>query len=417
MPNGFYALILCQWMSALADNALLLLVIALLQLQGYPAFWIPLLKLFFTVSYVLFGPWVGALADTWSKHHLLQRANALKLFACLGLLAGIHPLVAFALTGLGAAVYSPAKYGWITEMVETDQLLKANGWLEVTTVCAILLGVMLGGLLVSDHWLSLGWVQTWVDWIDTGNPLSASMAVICLMYVLSALMTFGVPSSNKHYASTQWDIPHIWRNFCEDQRQLWRDPLGFVSLSITTLFWGVSACMQLLVLAWAQSMLQLSLSQAAYLQACTAIGVVAGAIAAGRWMQLNNATAVLGAGVAIGVLLPLMLLIKDWNFALALTLLLGGLGGFLVVPMNALLQARGVLLLSAGRSISVQNTCENLSILLMLGVYSFLTYIECSLSTVVMGLATVVALGTGCLMIKHAKDNSSPFKSSASGSR
>ena len=417
MPKGFYALITGQCVSALADNALLLLVIALLQLQGYPAFWIPLLKLFFTVSYVLFGPWVGALADTWSKHRLLQQANALKLFACLGLLAGIHPLVAFALTGLGAAVYSPAKYGWITEMVETDQLLKANGWLEVTTVCAILLGVMLGGLLVSDHWLSLGWVQTWVDWIDTGNPLSASMAVICLMYGLSALMTLGVPSSNKRYASTQWDIPHIWRKFCEDQRQLWRDPLGFVSLSVTTLFWGVSACMQLLVLAWAQSMLQLSLSQATYLQACTAIGVVAGAIAAGRWVPLKNATAVLGAGVAMGVLLPLMLFIKEWNFALALTLLLGGLGGFLVVPMNALLQARGAFLLSAGRSISVQNTCENVSILLMLGVYSFLIYIECSLSTVVMGLAAVVALGAGCLMVKHARDNSAPFKSSASDSR
>jgi hypothetical protein len=164
-------------------------------------------------------------------------------------------------------------------------------------------------------------------------------------------------------------------------------------------------------------MLQLSLSQATYLQACTAIGVVAGAIAAGRWVPLKNAAAVLGAGVAMGVLLPLMLFIKDCNFALALTLLLGGLGGFLVVPMNALLQARGALLLSAGRSISVQNTCENVSILLMLGVYSFLIYIECSLSTVVMGLAAVVALGTGCLMVKHARDNSSPFKSSASDSR
>jgi MFS family permease len=405
MPNGFYALIASQFVSALADNALLLLAIALLQLQGYAPFWIPLLKLLFTLSYVLFGPWVGAIADTWSKHKILMQANALKLTACLGMLAGLNPIAAYAVTGLGAAIYSPAKYGWITESVETELLLKANGWIEVTTVCAALFGVMLGGWLVSDSWLSLEAVQTYTSWMSTDNGLSLSILAICMMYGLSACITLFIPSSHKQYAKTQWEWRSIWRDFYQDQRKLWTDPLGFISLSVTTLFWGVSACMQLLVLAWAQTMLHLSLTQAAYLQACTAVGVVAGAMAAGRWVKMRNATAVLGAGVAMGLVLPLMVFITEWHIALGLTLLIGALGGFLVVPMNALLQARGAVLLSAGRSISVQNTCENSSILLMLGLYSVLTYLNCSLSTVVIGMSACVAIGMAVLTVRSKNHN------------
>lgn len=407
MPKGFYALIVSQFVSALADNALLLLAIALLQLQGYAAFWIPLLKLLFTLSYVVFGPWVGVVADTWSKHKIMMQANALKLAACCGLLAGLNPIVAYAITGLGAAAYSPAKYGWITESVETERLLKANGWIEVTTVCAALFGVMLGGWLVSDSWLNHAMTQACISWLSTDNGLSLSILVICMMYGLSACITLFIPSSHKQYAKTQWAWRSIWRDFYKDQRKLWTDPLGSISLSVTTLFWGVSACMQLLVLAWAQTMLHLSLTQAAYLQACTAVGVVVGALAAGRWVKMRNATAVLGAGVVMGLVLPLMVLITDWYAALGLTMLIGTLGGFLVVPMNALLQARGAVLLSAGRSISVQNTCENSSILLMLGIYSFLTYINCSLSTMVIGMSVCVAIGMAILMVRNKNHHSS----------
>jgi MFS transporter, LPLT family, lysophospholipid transporter len=403
MPKGFYALIFSQFVSALADNALLLLAIALLQLQGYAPFWIPLLKLLFTLSYVVFGPWVGAIADTWPKHKILIQANTLKWVACIGLFAGANPIAAYALTGLGAALYSPAKYGWITEMVDPDKLLKANAWLEVTTVCAALFGVMLGGWLVSQTWLHLSWVQHLTDMLPVNTALPVSLLVICAMYGVSALVTYFVPQSNKCYAKTPWKIKNIWQHFYQDQAKLWRDPLGFISLSVTTLIWGVSACMQLLVLAWAQNILQLNLSQAAYLQATTAVGVIIGAISAGRWVTLKHATAVLGVGVAMGLVLPLMLLTTHWPTAVVLTLVMGGLGGFLVVPMNALLQSRGALLLSAGRSISVQNTCENSSILLMLGLYSFLTFIGCSLSVLVIGMATCVATGMLLLMIQSVR--------------
>lgn len=403
MPKGFYVLIFSQFLSALADNALLLLAIALLQMQGYAPFWIPLLKLIFTLSYVVFGPWVGAIADTWSKHKILMQANTLKWIACLGLLAGMNPIAAYAITGLGAALYSPAKYGWITEMVVPDKLLKANAWMEVTTVCAILFGVMMGGWLVSESWLQLTWVQQFSNVLSVDTALSVSLLVICTMYGISAFFTYFVPPSNKHYVKTIWKVATVWQHFCQDQAKLWRDSLGFISLSVTTLFWGVSACMQLLVLAWAQNILQLNLSQAAYLQASTAIGVILGAMAAGRWVKLQHATAVLGVGVAMGLVLPLMVLITQWPTALGLTLVMGGFGGFLVVPMNALLQSRGAQLLSAGRSISVQNTCENSSILLMLGLYSFLTFIGCSLSVIVVGMASCVAVGMALLIFQSLK--------------
>ncbi|NCV62695.1 MAG: lysophospholipid transporter LplT [Betaproteobacteria bacterium] len=403
MPKGFYALIFSQFVSALADNALLLLAIALLQGQGYAPFWIPLLKLLFTFSYVVFGPWVGAIADTWPKHKILMQANTVKGVACLGLLAGVNPIAAYALTGLGAALYSPAKYGWITEMVDPDKLLKANAWIEVTTVCAALFGVMMGGWLVSESWLHLSGVQQFTHVLPVDTALPVSLLVVCTMYGMSAFFTHFVPASNKLYAKTLWTVPTVWQHFCQDHAKLWRDPLGFISLSVTTLFWGVSACMQLLVLAWAQTMLQLNLSQAAYLQASTAIGVIMGAMAAGRWVKLQHATAVLGVGVAMGLVLPLMVWITQWPTALGLTLVMGGFGGFLVVPMNALLQSRGAQLLSAGRSISVQNTCENSSILLMLGLYSFLTFIGCSLSVVVIGMAICVAVGMALLTFQSAK--------------
>ena len=237
--------------------------------------------------------------------------------------------------------------------------------------------------------------------IDTA--LCVSLLVIFTTYGISACFTYFIPSSNKHYVKTIWKVATDWQHFCQDQTKLWRDSLGFISLSVTTLFWGVSACMQLLVLAWAQNILQLNLSQAAYLQASTAIGVIIGAMSAGRWVKLQHATAVLGVGVAMGLVLPLMVLITQWPAALGLTLFMGGLGGVLVVPMNALLQSRGAQLLSAGRSISVQNTCENSSILLMLGLYSFLTFIGCNLSVVVIGMASCVAIGMSLLIFQSLK--------------
>ena len=372
---------------------MLLLVIAVLQAQGQAAFWIPLIKVMFTLSYVLSGPWVGAWSDSRPKHSVMMGANGLKILACLALLAGVDPIAAFALTGLGAAVYAPAKYGLVTELVPAEELVHANAWIEVTAVCAALFGVMLGGALVSGIWLNSQLCIFLTDWLPLNQLYAVSMSAVGMLYLLAALLNLYIPDSGKRYAATAWNIASVWQHFCQDQRRLWRDPLGGISLSVTSLFWGVGASMQLLVLAWAQAMLDLNLTQAAYLQAGTAIGVMAGAVLAARCVSLVNAPKVLSAGIGLGLALPLMTLVHTWPWALALTLALGMLGGFFVVPMNAMLQARGVKLLSAGRSISVQNTCENSSVLLLLSAYSLLVFLQVPVQGLIWALAALIATG------------------------
>jgi len=401
LAPGFYILLAAQFVSALADNALLLVAMALLVEQNQPAFWVPMLKLMFTLSYVLLGPWVGAWADTWPKQKVMMWANGIKCSACFAMLSGLNPVVAFGFAGLGAAIYAPAKYGLITELEPAHRLVRANGWIEVSTVCAALFGMVLGGFLVG---------QTWLDvvrglWIAAGlepvGMLSVSIAALLALYALASALNRLIPDSGVRYEKTGWGYAAVCKRFLADQRALWRDPLGSISLAVTTLFWGVGATLQLLVLAWAQKALHLSLEHAAYLQGATAIGVIAGAALAARAIALEHTPKVLGLGVLLGLLMPLMALVTDWQVAALLTFVLGLVGGFFVVPMNALLQHRGAALLSAGRSISVQNTNENASVLVMVGLYSALIYVDVPVDYLAAMLGALVALGMGLVQWRY----------------
>ena len=376
-----------QFISALADNALLLVAMALLVEQGQAAFWVPLLKLMFTLSYVVLGPWVGVCADTWPKQKVMMVANGVKALACMAMLWGVNPLLAFAIVGVGAAVYAPAKYGLVTELAQPEQLVTANAWIEISTVSAVLLGVVLGGALVSPAWLQLTWVQAWSLFQGLESVYAASLATLLVCYGLAAVLNLFIQGSGRVYAPMPWQLTVLLSGFWQDLKSLWRDPLGSISLSVTTLFWGVGACLQLIVLSWAQESLLLSLSQAAYLQAATAVGVMAGAALAARWVALHQATRVLGLGLAMGALLPIMLWVTQWQTAVLLTAVLGMVGGFFVVPMNALLQHRGVVLLSAGRSIAIQNVNENASILAMMAAYSGLLYFHAKVEELILALA------------------------------
>jgi MFS family permease len=405
---GFYWLICAQFVSALADNALLLITMAVLMAQGYPAFWIPLLKWMFTLSYVVLGPWVGAWADTWPKQRVMMWANAIKTLACAMLIMGLNPLLSFALAGLGAAIYAPAKYGLITEMEPPERLVAANGWIEVSTVCAALFGVMLGGLLVSDHWL-LSVAHQWIQQaMPLTTPYAGSLGILLMLYVASAALNTRIPDSGVRYAPSSWHVKAVWLRFQSDHLTLWRDPMGSISLSVTTLFWGVGATLQLLVLAWAQDALGLSLTQAAYLQGATALGVIAGAALAAKIIALSKAPQVIGMGILLGLMLPLMSVVTDGRTAIFLVFAMGAVGGFFVVPMNAMLQHRGVQLLSAGRSISVQNVNENANILLMMGVYSALLYADLNVETLTWLLGGLVTLGMAWIRWRYQRMNNQP---------
>ena len=387
MPPGFHLLIAAQFVSALADNALLIVSIARLQEAGLPGWWAPLLKFCFTIAYVVLAPLVGPLADAVPKARLMMAMNALKVLGVAALLAGLNPLLAFAVVGVGAAAYAPAKYGLLTELVPPRQLVVANGWIEVSTVCAILLGVVLGGALVSQAAADVTPLL-----LPGREPLDAAATLLLAVYALAALLNLGIPASGVRMRRAHRSMRSLLRSFARAQRRLWGDAQGCLSMSVTTLFWGAAAVLQFAVLKWAVDHLALTLGQAAGLQAVVAVGIVAGAALASRHVALAAAARVLPLGVLMGVLVPLVGLVTHWLAAVPLLLAVGALGGALVVPLNALLQHRGHLLLSAGRSIAVQNFNENLSVLVMLGAYAALLWLQLDVRWLMAGLGAMVAL-------------------------
>ena len=392
MPPGFHLLIAAQFVSALADNALLIVAIARLQDAGLPGWWAPLLKFSFTIAYVVLAPGVGPLADAVPKARLMMAMNALKVLGVAALLAGLNPLLAFAVVGVGAAAYAPAKYGLLTELVPPRQLVVANGWIEVSTVCAILLGVVLGGALVSQTAAEVTALL-----LPALAPLDAAATLLLAVYALAALLNLGIPASGVRMRRAHRSLRSLLRSFLRAQRRLWADAQGCLSMSVTTLFWGAAAVLQFAVLKWAVDHLALSLGQAAGLQAVVALGIVAGAALASRHVALAGAARVLPLGVLMGLLVPLAGLVTHWLAAVPLLLVVGALGGALVVPLNALLQHRGHTLLSAGRSIAVQNFNENLSVLVMLGVYATLLWLQVDVRWLMAGLGLLVAVCVAAL--------------------
>lgn len=392
LPAGFSRVIGAQFASALADNALLVVAIALLAQQGFAPWWAPLLKVGFMAAYVVLAPWVGPLADAFAKGRVMAAMNLVKM-AGLALLAwGLHPVAALAVVGLGAAAYAPAKYGLVTELAAPEALVKANGWIEISVVSAALLGAVLGGALVSPAWLGSG-LADFCDGLDLpADKLTGSLAALLLIYALSSALNAGIPDSGCRQRSESHGAAALLREFRAANRLLWRDREGGLSLAATTLFWGVGATLQFAVLRWAGTVLALPLSQAAYLQAAVAVGVIAGAAAAGRWLALHQARHGLWAGVALGLLMPVVAQVSEVALAAVVLAVVGAVGGAMVVPLNALLQHRGAALLSAGRSIAVQGFNENLSVLAMLAAYAGCEAAGVPITATLSGLGALVAV-------------------------
>ena len=402
MPKGFFYLISAQFASGLADNALLILGIAFLSEQGYPGWWAPLLKFSFTLSYVFLAPLMGPLADAFSKAKLMACMNALKVVGVAFIFTSFHPVLAFAIAGMAASAYAPAKYGLVTETVPAEQLVKANGWLEVTVVMAVILGTACGGLLVVSK--SFVWMSTLnLSFIELlGLSLETQYAgpllSLIVIYIIAGLLNLGIPSVNIRYVQQSMKPVALFKNFIQSNRILWQDPVGKLSLAVTTLFWGIGAVVQFAVLLWAKEALDMPLEQASLLQAVVAFGVIFGAGMAGHYVALHNAYKVLPLGLWLGLSLPALAFSTSLWIAIPLMLITGFAGGMLMVPMNAMLQNRGYTLLTAGRSIAVQGFNENASVMVMLGVYSGLLALELPLQWVMVIMGSVMTLGMIYLM-------------------
>jgi MFS transporter, LPLT family, lysophospholipid transporter len=402
MKRGFYTIMAAQFFSSLADNALLIAAIALLVDMAAPDWIKPLLKFFFTVSYVIFAPFVGAFADSMPKGKVMLITNTIKLVGCAVMLFSVHPLIAYGIVGLGAAAYSPAKYGILTELLPPEKLVAANGWIEGTTVGSIILGVVLGGFLVGPKMstLLLGFDLPLLDTgVDTRGE--AAILVIMIFYIIAALFNSRIPDTGARYAHQESNPLKLLSDFWRCNTILWKDKLGQISLAVTTLFWGAGATLQFIVLEWAKTHLHLPLDQAAKLQGVVAVGIAIGAVMAARYIPLKRSLSVTKIGVAMGLFVPLMTIVNSEAFAMPMLVIIGALAGFFVVPMNALLQHRGHVLMSAGHSIAVQNFNENLNILLMLGIYSLLIKLNVPINIVIILFGLFVAATMLLVMRRH----------------
>ena len=392
MKRGFYTIMAAQFFSSLADNALFVAAVELLKTSGAPKWQPAALVPMFALVYVVLAPCVGAFADAQPKGKVMFVSNAIKVVGCLMMLFGTHPLMAYAIVGLGAAAYSPAKYGILTELLPSSQLVKANGWIEGLTIASIILGVLLGGQLVgyaiSSKLLTFDFPLIGTS-IDTAPE--AAISVLIFLYLIAAWFNTRIPSTGVEMRPMPRNKFELLPDFWNCNSALWRDKLGQISLATTTLFWGVSGNLRYIVLAWSAAALGYSTSQASSLVGVVAIGTAVGAVLASLRMRLDQAPSVMPMGIGMGLLVILMNFIDNVWVAAPFLILLGGLGGFLVVPMNALLQHRGHNLMGAGRSIAVQNFNEQACILALGGGYSLSTAMGLSAFGAITTFGVVVA--------------------------
>ncbi len=403
MNRGFYTIMAAQFFSSLADNALLIAAIALLTSMHAPAWMTPLLKLFFVLSYVLLAAFVGAFADALPKGRVMFITNLIKISGCIMMFLNVHPLLAYAVVGFGAAAYSPAKYGILTELLPPEKLVAANGWIEGLTVASIILGTVMGGALINNH-VSGALLSFDLPLIETGidTSVEAALTVIMFAYLIAAIFNLKIPDTGARYAHQERNPIRLIVDFAGCVKTLWRDRLGQISLSVTTLFWGAGATLQFIVLKWAEKSLNMPLDKAAILQGVVAVGVAGGAVAAAHFVPLKRSLSVMPLGVIMGVVVIAMTMVNSVYTAYPLLVLIGALSGYFVVPMNALLQHRGHVLMSAGHSIAVQNFNENLSVLTMLVLYAFMVKVNLDINIVIILFGVFVAGTMLAVMRRHA---------------
>ena len=405
MKKGFHTIMSAQFFSSLADNALLVAAIELLRSTHAPAWQIPALTPMFALFYVILAPFVGAFADAVPKGKVMLVSNGIKIIGCLMMLFGSHPLLAYAVVGLGAAAYSPAKYGILTELLPPSQLVKANGWIEGLTIASIILGILLGGQLVGPR-IAPMLLGIDLPMIDTGIDTApeAAISTMVLLYIVAAVFNLYIPRTEAPLQPLASNPGELVRDFSQCNARLWGDKLGQISLATTTMFWGVGGNLRIIVFPWAAAALGYTTTQASSLAGVVSVGVAVGAVLASLRMRLDRATAVIPLGVVMGLLVIGLNVIRDVWVAVPFLMLLGAAGGFLVVPMNALLQHRGHNLMGAGRSIAVQNFNEQACILGLGAFYTGMVKLGLSAFTAIAVFGLVVASTMWLIGRWHARN-------------
>ncbi|EHO8867041.1 lysophospholipid transporter LplT [Salmonella enterica] len=379
--KGMLSVIVAQFLSAFGDNALLFATLALLKAQFYPDWSQPVLQMVFVGAYILFAPFVGQIADSFAKGRVMMVANGLKLAGAAGICLGVNPFVGYTLVGIGAAAYSPAKYGILGELTTGDKLVKANGLMEASTIAAILLGSVAGGVLADWH-------------------VIAALVACALAYAGAVAANLFIPKLVAARPGQSWRLSAMTRSFFSACVVLWRNGETRFSLVGTGLFWGAGVTLRFLLVLWVPVALGITDNATpTYLNAMVAVGIVVGAGAAAKLVTLETVSRCMPAGILIGVVVAIFSLQHALLPAYALLLLIGRLGGFFVVPLNALLQERGKKSVGAGNAIAVQNLGENSAMLLMLGLYSLAVLVGVPAVAIGIGFGVLFALAIAALWI------------------
>uniref|UniRef100_A0A750P2L7 Lysophospholipid transporter LplT n=1 Tax=Salmonella enterica TaxID=28901 RepID=A0A750P2L7_SALER len=379
--KGMLSVIVAQFLSAFGDNALLFATLALLKAQFYPDWSQPVLQMVFVGAYILFAPFVGQIADSFAKGRVMMVANGLKLAGAAGICLGVNPFVGYTLVGIGAAAYSPAKYGILGELTTGDKLVKANGLMEASTIAAILLGSVAGGVLADWH-------------------VIAALVACALAYAGAVVANLFIPKLVAARPGQSWHLAAMTRSFFCACVVLWRNGETRFSLVGTGLFWGAGVTLRFLLVLWVPVALGITDNATpTYLNAMVAVGIVVGAGAAAKLVTLDTVSRCMPAGILIGVVVAVFSLQHALLPAYALLLLIGMSGGFFVVPLNALLQERGKKSVGAGNAIAVQNLGENSAMLLMLGLYSLTVLVGVPPVAIGIGFGVLFALAIAVLWI------------------
>jgi len=406
MNRSFYIILSAQFFSSLADNVLLFAAIALLKNLTAPSWQIPVLQQFFVFSFIILAPFVGAFSDALPKGKVMFISNSIKIIGCAAMLLGLHPLFAYGFVGIGAALYSPAKYGILTECLPAHRLVWANGWMEGLTVAAIILGAILGGLLMGHRIDEMVIQQLSKLEFNGGIDTAPEFGILftLALYLVAALLNYFIPKLPIEHRLKKRTLGFLVADFWQSFLLLWKDPLGQVSLAVTSLFWGAGTSLRFIILAWSAVALNFDLEQATQLTALVAVGLAIGSVVAAKAVPLEHAVKVLPLGIAMGFVVLGMVLVTDWRVATLMLIVIGCLAGSFLIPMNALLQHRGHQLMGSGHSIAVQNFNENLSIIFMLGAYALMIDAGFSINTIVIVFGLFVSITMGMLTRKHGHD-------------
>jgi len=379
-----------QFLSSLADNALLFAALALVRKDQFPAWSGPLLQSFFVGTYILLAPFVGALADAWPKGRVMVGANLGKFVGSLGMCFNLNPFLCYALVGVGAAAHSPAKYGILGEITRHDQLIKANGLIEAATVAGILLGAIAGGAL-------------------TDLSLVGTLSGIALSYAAAAALALAVPRGMPAAGTVEFSLSGTLEAFGLRTRDLMQRPAARLALTGTGFFWGAGAALRFLVIAWVPVALHIHNNRVpAFLTAMVAAGIVVGAALAARFVRLEVVHRALFAGILIGVGVCLLPLVKTLTTAYLLMAFVGACSGFFLIPLDALLQKQAADDSAVGAVIAIQNLFENLSMLVMVSGYTAVYYLRVPVNDIATGFGVILALAMGSLILIRPAGETAP---------